>query len=71
MITPTSHYGLADLAAPYIQFTGSLGDCYRAAHGLGLCGIYRRSANGWETVARRYWDRFVHHSRIVTIDRAG
>jgi len=59
-------YGLADLAAPCIQFRGTLGDCYRTARGMALCGIYRETAARWITVAVRYYDRFTHVSRIVT-----
>jgi hypothetical protein len=60
-------YGLKDLAAPFIQFKGTLGQCYRESKGLGLCGIYRRENDGWHTVAVRYWSKFTHHSKIVTI----
>lgn len=60
-------YGLKDLASPYIQFKGTLGECYREAKGLGLCGIYRREADGWYNVAVRYWSKFTHHSIIVTV----
>ena len=60
----TMNYGLADLAAPYIQFKGTLGECVREAKGLGLCGIYRYTAEGWTTVAKRYFDKFTHHTMI-------
>jgi len=61
-------YGLADLAAPWIQFKGTLGECFREAKGMGLCGIYRREACGWVTVAKRYFDTFTHHTKIITIN---
>lgn len=61
-------YGLADLAAPVIQFKGTLGDCYRESKGLALCGIYRRESDGWHTVAKRYFDTFTHHTKIITIN---
>lgn len=60
-------YGLKDLAAPWIQFRGTLGECYREARGFGLCGIYRLERGGWVTVAVRYFDRFTHASKIVTV----
>jgi len=59
-------YGLADLAAPFIQYKGTLGDCYRESKGLGLCGIYRKDKDGaWVTVAKRYFDKFTHASMIL------
>lgn len=60
-------YGLADLAAPFIQFKGTLGDCVRQSRGMGLCGIYRFTDDGWIVVARRYFDTFTHHSKIRTL----
>jgi hypothetical protein len=61
-------YGLADLAAPWIQFQGTLGECYRESKGLGLCGIYKKDKTGaWVIVAKRYWDTFTHSSKIRTI----
>ncbi|MFA5307370.1 MAG: hypothetical protein WC365_08025 [Candidatus Babeliales bacterium] len=61
-------YGLADLAAPYIQYKGTLGDCFRASRGLGLCGIYKKDKTGaWVTVAKRYFDNFTHTSKIKNI----
>ena len=60
-------YGLADLAAPLIQFKGTLGECYREAKGFALCGIYRRTQEGWVVVAKRYFSTFTHASKIRTL----
>lgn len=57
-------YGLADLASPCIQFKGTLGECVRMAKGMGLCGIYKNTSSGWQEVAKRYWSKFTHHSRV-------
>lgn len=62
-------YGLADLAAPFIQFHGTLGECYRESKGMGLCGIYRREAGAWVLVAARYWDSFTHRRNIRSAAR--
>jgi hypothetical protein len=61
-------YGLADLASPYIQFKGTLGECFRESKGMGLCGIYRRESTGWVEVAKRYFSHFTHASKIITIN---
>ena len=60
-------YGLKDLQAPFIQFKGTLGACYRESKGLGLCGIYRLEEDGWHGVAYRYWSKFTHKSMIILI----
>jgi hypothetical protein len=60
-------YGLADLAAPFIQFKGNLVECIRESRGMALCGIYRRTKDGWKTVAKRYFDTFTHASKIRTV----
>lgn len=54
----SAEYGLADIAAPFIQFKGNLAECFLKARGMGLCGIYRRTNAGWVTVAVRYWEKF-------------
>lgn len=62
-------YGLKDLQAPFIQFEGTLGQCYREAKGMGLCGLYRLESCGWVSVAKRYWSTFTHQKNIITVDR--
>ena len=62
-------YGLKDLQCPWIQFQGSLGDCYREAKGMGLCGLYRREATGWISIAKRYWAEFTPQRKIVDYDQ--
>jgi len=65
-------YGLADIAAPFIQFKGTLGECYREAKGLGLCSIYKKHHDGtWQKVATRYFDKFTHESKIKNIPYRG
>lgn len=61
-------YGLKDLNAPFIQYKGTLGDCFKEAKGMGLCGLYKKDKTGsWVVVAKRYWNKFTHSSRIITI----
>lgn len=60
-------YGLADIAAPFIQFKGTLGACYRESKGMALCGIYRQTSTGWKAVAIRYFDKFTPASKIRTV----
>lgn len=50
-------YGLKDLASPYVQFKGTLGECFREARGLALCSIERHTYVGWVTVAIKYYDK--------------
>lgn len=59
-------YGLADLASPFIQHKGTLGECYRESKRMGLCGLYRRESCGWVLVAARYWDCFTPAGMIRT-----
>lgn len=59
-------YGLKDIAAPFIQYKGTLGACYKKSKGLGLCAIYKKNKTGeWVNVAKRYFDKFTHHTKIV------
>lgn len=60
-------YGLADIAAPFIQYKGTLGACYRESKGMGLCGIYRQTNTGWKTVAIRYFNKFTPAKKIRTV----
>ena len=65
-------YGLADLAAPFIQFKGTLGECYRQSKGFALCGIYRKEASGaWVKVASRYYSELTHESKIINVPYRG
>lgn len=52
-------YGLKDLAAPYIQFEGTLVECFRETRGFASFGIYRLDNDGWNPVQKRVmnWDR--------------
>ena len=59
-------YGLKDIAAPFIQYKNlSMVKCYKEARGLGMCGIYRLEKDGWSPVAKRYWEKFIHNSKII------
>lgn len=60
-------YGLKDIAAPFIQFKGTLAECVKMAKGMGLCAIYRYESDGWHTVAVRYFSKFTLAKNIVNI----
>jgi hypothetical protein len=64
-------YGLADLASPYIQFRGTLGDCVRESKGLGLCGIYRLESDGWQEVAKDILIPLPIEERLLISDSNG
>lgn len=60
-------YGLKDLSAPFIQYEGTLYQCWKESIGLGLCGIYRLESDGWHKVASRYWSKLTYAKNEVYI----
>ena len=61
-------YGLKDIAAPFIQWQGTLGDMYRESKGMGMAGLYRLEKDGWQPIAKRYWSTYTLQNNIKTIN---
>lgn len=49
----TMAYALIDRTGYVIMRVGTLGECWRMAHGLGNCAIARLEPSCWYVIARR------------------
>ena len=60
-------YGLKDINAPFIQYKNEcLGELWKETKRFAMFGIYRLEDDGWQPIAKKYFNRLTLQKNIIT-----